>query len=206
LQRLLGGKLVDMAGPRRLVLAQARLDLGALEPGQEATQALRRAAAGLEHVAAGRATVRVTGQVALADEEFATVAQGALGGMAISGALVLLWLILAVRSWRLIVAIVATLWLGLVLTCGFAALAVGTLNLVSVAFAVLFTGIAVDFAIQFLMRYRAERHAGDRAVCHGERTAFVEERVLRELDDGIAAGRRGIGKVSTRVLVSVRHP
>ena len=30
-----------------------------------------------------------------------------------------------------LVPIVATLWLGLVLTCGFAALAVGTLNLIS---------------------------------------------------------------------------
>lgn len=158
-QRLLGGKLVDLAGPRRLVLAQARLDLGALEPGREATQALRRAAASLEHVASGRATVRVTGQVALADEEFATVAQGALGGMALSGALVLLWLVLAVRSWRLIVPIVATLWLGLLVTCGFAAIAVGTLNLISVAFAVLFTGIAVDFAIQFCVRYREMRLA-----------------------------------------------
>ena len=86
-----------MAGPRRLVLAQARLDLGALEPGGAATAALRSAAAGLEYVTAGRATVRVTGQVALADEEFATVAQGALGGMAISGALVLLWLVLGLR-------------------------------------------------------------------------------------------------------------
>lgn len=171
-QRLLGGKLVELAGPRRLVLAQARLDLGALEPGQAATRALRRAAATLEHVAAGRATVRVTGQVALADEEFATVAQGALGGMAISGALVLLWLVLAVRSWRLIVPIVATLWLGLLLTCGFAALAVGTLNLISVAFAVLFTGIAVDFAIQFCVRYREKR------LSTGETTLALTETVV----------------------------
>ena len=50
--------------------------------------------------------------MALADEEFATVAKGAEIGMAISATLVLLWLVLAVRSWRLIVAIVATLVLG----------------------------------------------------------------------------------------------
>ena len=46
------------------------------------------------------------------------------------------------------------LTLGLLLTTGFAALAVGTLNLVSVAFAVLFIGIAVDCAIQLSVRYR----------------------------------------------------
>ncbi len=53
--------------------------------------------------------------------------------------------------------ILLTLLLGLLTTTGFAALAVGTLNLVSVAFAVLFTGIAVDFSIQFAVRFREAR-------------------------------------------------
>jgi uncharacterized membrane protein YdfJ with MMPL/SSD domain len=35
---------------------------------------------------------------------------------------------------------------------------VGTLNLISLAFFVLFIGLGVDFAIQFSIRYRAERH------------------------------------------------
>jgi hypothetical protein len=35
---------------------------------------------------------------------------------------------------------------------------VGALNMISVAFAVLFVGLGVDFAIQFSVRYRAERH------------------------------------------------
>ena len=35
---------------------------------------------------------------------------------------------------------------------------VGALNLISVAFAVLFVGIGVDFGIQFSVRYRAERY------------------------------------------------
>ena len=38
---------------------------------------------------------------------------------------------------------------------------VGALNLISVAFAVLFVGIGVDFGIQFSVRYRAERHEID---------------------------------------------
>jgi hopanoid biosynthesis associated RND transporter like protein HpnN len=36
---------------------------------------------------------------------------------------------------------------------------VGALNLISIAFAVLFIGIGADFGIQFSVRYRAERHA-----------------------------------------------
>ena len=63
---------------------------------------------------------------------------------------------LGLRTPRLILAIIVTLLLGLVYTACFAALSVGSLNMISVAFAVLFIGIGVDFGIQFSMRYRAE--------------------------------------------------
>ena len=158
-EKLLGGALTDQAGRYRFVLAQPKLDDTALEPGGAATAALRAAAAGLPFVQSGAARVRVTGAVPLADEEFATVAKGAAIGTVASGVLVVLWLLLAVRSWRLILPIVATLLLGLALTTAFAALTVGTLNLISVAFAILFVGIAVDFAIQFCVRYREARFA-----------------------------------------------
>ncbi len=158
-QSLLGGSLTDKAGPYRFVLVQPKLDYSALEPGGAATDALRAAAAKLEFVASGRAHVRITGSVPLADEEFATVAQGAVAGLVGSLVLITIWLFLAVRSWRLIVPILLTLVLGLLLTTGFAALAVGTLNLISIAFAVLFVGIAVDFSIQFSVRFREMRLA-----------------------------------------------
>ncbi len=156
-QSLLSGSLVEKAGRYRFVLVQPKLDYAALQPGGAATDALRAIAAKLEFVAGGQARVRITGSVALADEEFATVAQGAVAGLAGSFALIALWLFLAIRSWRLIVPVLGTLVLGLLLTTGFAAVAVGTLNLVSVAFAVLFVGIAVDFAIQFSVRFREMR-------------------------------------------------
>ena len=78
-------------------------------------------------------------------------------GLVGSVVLITLWLFLAVKTWRLIVPILATLGLGLMLTLLFAAVAVGTLNLVSVGFGILFVGIAVDFAIQFSVRYRERR-------------------------------------------------
>jgi hopanoid biosynthesis associated RND transporter like protein HpnN len=155
--RLLGGGASNLQGKFHFVLIQPKLDYGALEPGGAATAAVRAAIAGLEFVKAGAAHVRITGAVALADEEFATVAHGVLAGLVVSVLLITLWLFLAVRSWRLIVPILATLGLGLMLTLGFAALAVGTLNLISVGFGILFVGIAVDFAIQFCVRYREAR-------------------------------------------------
>ena len=159
-QRLLAGPAAELGGPYRFVLAQPRQDFGALEPGAAATAALRALAARQEFVMAGQARVRLTGSVALADEEFATVAQGAVAGLLGSLLLVVLWLVLAVRTWRLVVPIVLTLLLGLLLTTLFAAVTVTPLNLLSVAFAILFVGIAVDFAIQFCVRLRdAQRDA-----------------------------------------------
>ena len=158
-ERLLGGELADLGGKYKFVLVQPKLDLTHLEPGGAATQAIRDAAAKLEFVRSGDARVRITGNVALADEEFASVAEGAAGGLIGSMLLISLWLFLAVHSWRLIVPILMTLGLGLMLTLLFASAAVGTLNLVSVGFGILFVGIAVDFAIQFSVRYREMRLA-----------------------------------------------
>ena len=151
-QNLLAGRLAALAGPNRIVLIQPVLDYGAVQPGGAATAIVRAAAARLEFVASGQAHIRLTGAVPLADQEFASAATGAVTGFAASFALVLLWLFLALRTWRLILPVVGTLLMGLVLTTGFAAAAVGTLNLISVAFAILFVGIAVDFAIQFCVR------------------------------------------------------
>jgi len=157
-QRLLGGQLADEAGRYRFVLINPVLDYGSLQPGGAASAAVRAAAASLPEVRQGLAQVRLTGQVMLDDDEFSSVAEGAAAGLIGSFLLVMLWLFLAVRSWRLMLPIMATLVLGLVYTTGFAAVAIGTLNLVSVAFAVLFVGIAVDFAIQFTVRFRERLH------------------------------------------------
>ena len=156
-ETLMVSKLSSLAGPTRIVLVQPHMDFGAIEPGGAATAVLRQIAAKLEFVANGDATVHLTGTVPLEDDEFASAAKGAVIGLALSFALVLLWLFLALRSWRLILPVFLTLLLGLALTTGFAALAVGTLNLISVAFAILFVGIAVDFSIQFSVRFREMR-------------------------------------------------
>ena len=157
-QTLLAGKLASLAGPYRFVLVKPRLDYGSLQPGASASMVIREVARSLAFVRDGSARVRITGSVALDEDEFASVAQGAVGGLAGSLVLVGVWLFLALGSWRLVVPVLLVLLLGLDLTAAFAAVAVGTLNLVSVAFAILFVGLAVDFAIQFTVRFR-EAHA-----------------------------------------------
>lgn len=159
-QALLTGRGNGETG-RSFVLAEPVRDFGALEPGAQARAAVREEAAALGLTLENGFRVRQTGSVALNDEEFSTVAEGT--GAATIGAFLLVCAILylALRSWRLVLANQITLLVGLVLTAGFAALAVGTLNLISVAFAVLFVGIAVDFGIQYAVLYRSERHRVD---------------------------------------------
>ncbi len=146
-------------GDMEFVLAHPRINQGTLQPGGDATAALVRIAASLPDVQAKRVTVHYTGQIPLSDEQFASLTHGLVLGGVISLVLIALWLYLALRSWRLIVPILLTLVMGLVLTMTFAALAVRVINLISVAFAILFIGLAVDFAIQYCVRLRAVRHA-----------------------------------------------
>lgn len=161
---LLSGPEENQTKLDHIVLVQPKLDFRSLEPGGAATKALRAEIAKLPFVRQGLVTVGVTGEVALADEQFASIAHGAALGIAASLALITLWLFLAAPTWRLVLPIGATLLLGLAYTTTFAALAVGTLNLISVAFAVLFVGIAVDFSIQFSVRFREIRyHSPDTA-------------------------------------------
>jgi hopanoid biosynthesis associated RND transporter like protein HpnN len=155
---LFTGRKPGMRELRRFVLVQPVLDHSALAPGERATTAIRAAVAELG-IAGVR--VRLTGPVPLADEEFQSVVSGTGGATVASVVLVGLLLFWALRQVRLVVSILATLTVGLLTTAGFAALAVGTLNMVSVAFAVMFVGIAVDFGIQFAVRYRHERFLDD---------------------------------------------
>jgi len=64
------------------------------------------------------------------------------------------------RSPRLVFSTLATLVVGLLLTAGYSALAVGHFNMISVAFAVLFIGLGVDFGIHLCLRYRELISAG----------------------------------------------
>lgn len=155
-RELLSGEATDPEQRRRFLLLQPVLDYGSLMPGAEASAVVRAAARELALDAGNHARVRLTGSVALADEEFATVAEGTGIAAGLSLVLVTVLLLLAVRSPRLVVAIVLTLLAGMFATFAFATAAVGSLNVISIAFVVLFVGLAVDFGIQFCVRLRGE--------------------------------------------------
>lgn len=137
------------------------LDFKALEPGKTATDAIRQAAVDLNIAGEYGARVRLTGPVPIANEEFATVQDGAVvnGIGTVLIVLIILWM--ALHSAKIIGAVFATLFVGLATTTAVGLMMVGSLNLLSIAFAVLFVGLGVDFGIQFSVRYRSERYKND---------------------------------------------
>jgi hopanoid biosynthesis associated RND transporter like protein HpnN len=137
------------------------LDFNALEPGKDATDAIRQAARDLNLAGEYGARVRLTGPVPIANEEFATVQDGAIVNGIGTVLVVLLILWMALHSAKIISAVFLNLFIGLSITTAVGLWMVGSLNLLSIAFAVLFVGLGVDFGIQFSVRYRSERFKGD---------------------------------------------
>lgn len=155
-RKLVTGRTPEPDELRRFLLVQPALDYSSLSAGADAAAFIRTTAAELGLTPDQGVRVRLTGSVALADEEFATVAEGTQLAAVVSLTLVTILLLLAVRSVRLVACILATLIAGVILTSAFAAAAVGEINIISIAFIVLFIGIAVDFGIQFSVRYLDE--------------------------------------------------
>ena len=144
-------------GTRRVIVAEPVLDFGSLLPAGAAIRAVREASAGL---GTPDVRVRLTGNPALNHEEMLALAWdvGWSSVFSFAGVVALVWL--ALRSWRLVLASIATLLVGLVWTTGFAVAVVGPLNLVSATFAVLMIGLGIDFAIHFCMHFAELRRGG----------------------------------------------
>jgi hopanoid biosynthesis associated RND transporter like protein HpnN len=156
-RELVSDKPLTDADRRAFIEFKPILDFNALEPGKDATDAIRQAAIDLNFAGEYGARVRLTGPVPIANEEFATVADGAVvnGIGTVLVVLFILWM--ALHSAKIISAVFLNLFIGLSITTAVGLMMVGSLNLLSIAFAVLFVGLGVDFGIQFSVRYRSER-------------------------------------------------
>ncbi|MCS0615273.1 MMPL family transporter [Massilia kyonggiensis] len=140
-----------------LVEVRPVLDYAALLPGAASSDAIRAAAADLRLAERYGAHVTLTGPVPLSDDEFASLQEGSplVGSIPVAIVLVLLWR--AVRSTPLVLALCITMLGGLAVTAALGLMMVGALNLISIAFAILFVGLGIDFGIQFGMRFRELR-------------------------------------------------
>lgn len=144
----------EKQGPARQVLVtEPVLDFNRLLPAGPPIAEIRRAARELGLEGSPGVRVRITGNPALNYEEMLGLAfDVGTAGVACFG-LVALLLYFFLRRLRLVVAVLGTLLVGLVWTAAFATFAVGHLNIVSIAFAVLFIGLGVDFGIHLALRH-----------------------------------------------------
>jgi predicted RND superfamily exporter protein len=155
---LVEGRASTASELQRFLNIKGVLDYSELEPGLKVTDAIRKAATDADFATKYQARLRLTGPVPMADEEFATIKENAGLNATVTVAIVLFILWMALRWARIIFAVFVSLVVGLSITAAAGMLMVGTLNLISVYFAVLFVGLGVDFGLQLSVRYRAERH------------------------------------------------
>ncbi len=155
---LISGDVSAAGGEQRFVILRPRLDPDAQQPAAAAIAKLHDGIAELHLTADRGVNVRVTGSAVLDNEQLIAASNGAGMATFLSLGLVLVLLVIGLQTWRKVVASVLTLLMGLTWTTAFALLSVGAFNLISISFAVLFVGLAVDFSIQFCMRYREALH------------------------------------------------
>lgn len=155
------------SGRRQILLVEIALAFDRFRPGKQAIGAVRGIAAAMPAELREGVSVRLTGRPALRHDELQSVRAGMELAGALSFTLVVLLLLLCFRSIRLSIAALLTLVIGLVWTAAFAAATVRVLNLISVAFAVLFIGLCVDFGIHYGLRwYEAARRGLDRGAAN----------------------------------------
>ena len=170
-QELMSGDKPDAAGLpgagagqatyREFILLQPKLDYGGFFPATPAIDKIHQVYEELDIASSPGAQIRLTGATVLAHEEMLSVMKGTKTAAVLALALVTLILLVGLGSVKLALVTVISLVTGLLFTAAFATLTVGELNLISVAFAVLYIGLGVDFAIHYCLRYREHLIGGE---------------------------------------------
>ncbi len=150
---LILGKDMAQEASRQFIIIDPVRD-GTTLAGEAAIQAIYRIQDELGLSEANGIRVRLTGDIVL-NYETLLIVNRAMGLTTLASfILVALVLVIGLGSARLVLASLLTLLLGFIWTLGFALFFVGRLNLISVAFGVLFIGLGIDYGIQYCIRYR----------------------------------------------------
>jgi predicted RND superfamily exporter protein len=145
--------LTQSDDPRGFLELRPDLNFNDLLPGEASLQWLQREMRNIEAAYPG-AQVAMTGAAALAYEEMQNIARavGVAGVLSFLITAILLWM--GLGSIRMAFITMMGLVVGLVFTGAFAAVSIGYLNMISIAFAVLFIGLGLDYSLHLFLRYR----------------------------------------------------
>jgi len=153
-QELILGEEMAAEASRQFIILDPILDYATFSGGEAGIEAIYRIRDELGLHESSGVRVRLTGDVVLNYENLLAVNKGMGLTTLISFLLVAIAVMIGLGSGRLVFASLVTLLVGFIWTLGFAIAFVGRLNLISVAFGVLFIGLGIDYAIQYCLRYR----------------------------------------------------
>lgn len=154
-QKLIAENNISKAqSDKAFIFVTPKFDFSQLLPAESAINAIRVAANKIQDPNLPKINVRITGEIGLEHDEMAGMSEGTFTASIFSVVLVCGILLIAFRSWLLMLATLLTLTLGMIFCGLFASVAVKELNLISVAFAVSNIGLGVEYAIHFCLRYR----------------------------------------------------
>lgn len=145
---------------RRAIVVHPVLEYDHVLQARKPMARIRDVAERLGHTPERGVSVRLTGNPALNYDEMMGFVWDIGGGGVLCFVVVSFVLYRALRSVRLVVATLATLIVGLIWTAAFTTASIGTLNPLSVTFAILFIGLGVDFGIHLCTGYADELRAG----------------------------------------------
>ena len=117
-RQLLSGGKSEPRELRRFILIKPKLDYNALEPAAAAIDLIRSTAANLGLTPDRGVRVRLTGPAPVESDEFATIKENAALNAALTVAAIAFILFLALRSGRVIFAVLATAFAGLIVRRG----------------------------------------------------------------------------------------
>ena len=157
-------KISEQQSDKAFIFVAPKFDYNQILPVEPAIKSIRHAVEKIQDPNLPAVKVWITGEVGLEHDEMAGMSEGTFTASIFSIVLVLVILLLAYRSWLLMIATLVTLALGMVFCGLFASVAVKQLNLISVAFAVSNIGLGVEYAIHFCLRYRdnLDLHGNDK--------------------------------------------
>jgi hypothetical protein len=159
-QELILGEKIAAEASRQFIIVDPIIDYATFTGGEAGIKAIHRIQDEIGLHKAGGVKVRLTGDVVLNHENLLAVNKGMGLTTLISFLLVAIAIMIGLGSARLVFASLVTLLAGFIWTLWFAIAFVGRLNLISVAFGVLFIGLGIDYAIQYCVRYRELRISG----------------------------------------------
>lgn len=153
--------MLENAGRQQVITILPIKEQGSFVPAEKAIKATRNVLDGIlknpqfKGIKAG-----LTGVPVLEYEEMSTSQNDIAIATVLSLTLTVILLLFAFRGLLNVIAAMVSLIVGICLSFGFATIAVGHLNILSMVFAIMLIGLGIEYGIQIVLRYQEELNEG----------------------------------------------